>query len=339
MTRGRVVRVGLVGAGWVTQYHLPAWAKVDGAEVVAICDPDPVAMTARADGFGIAGRYASLEAMLAGEKLDALDIATPRRFHAANVRAGAAAGLPMLCQKPLGVDLAEAEALVADVGGRVPLMVHENWRFRPYYRLLQDWIAEGVLGTLVAARLDFQSSGMIAGADGQRPALVRQPFFRDEARLLVMEVLIHHLDSLRFLLGGFDMQSARLARSNDDIVGEDSAMLTLSRRADGMPLTVFGNLAAHGAPPAPSDQLWIWGRNGTIHLDGPVLRLMGPSPREQRFDATESYQAAYDGAIGHFASALRAGEGFETDAADNLETLALVEAAYRMSGFKPRGAF
>lgn len=330
------MRVGMVGAGWVTQYHLPAWKRVNGADIVAICDPDERALHARADAFGIEGRYASLDEMLASEKLDALDIATPRQFHAANVRTGCAHGLPILCQKPLGVDLVEAERIVADVNGAVPLMVHENWRFRPYYRTLRNWLDESVLGDLVAARLDFHSSGMIAGADRQRPALVRQPFFRREARLLVMEVLIHHLDSLRYLLGEFDMHLARLGRSNDEIIGEDSATLSLTRRDDGLPLGVSGNLAVHGAAPAPSDQLWIWGARGTIHLDGTVLRLLGPEPREVRFGPEQSYQAAYDGAIAHFVAGLADGARFETAAADNLNTLALVEAAYRISGFQPK---
>jgi predicted dehydrogenase len=332
------MRVGMVGAGWVTQYHLPAWKRVDGADIVAICDPDERALHARADAFGIEGRYASLDEMLASEKLDALDIATPRQFHAANVRAGCARGLPILCQKPLGVDLDEAERIVADVNDAVPLMVHENWRFRPYYRTLRAWLDEGVLGDLVAARLDFHSSGMIMQTDGQRPALVRQPFFRKEARLLVMEVLIHHLDSLRYLLGEFDMHLARLGRSNDEIIGEDSATLSLTRRDDGLPLAVSGNLAVHGAAPAPSDQLWIWGARGTIHLDGTVLRLLGPEPREVQFDPEQSYQAAYDGAIAHFVAGLVDGAGFETAATDNLNTLALVEAAYRISGFQHKAA-
>ncbi|KKB78187.1 hypothetical protein VW35_10990 [Devosia soli] len=327
----------MVGAGWVTQYHLPGWAALEDVEVVALCDPDAKALHARADQFGISGRHASLDAMLAHEKLDALDIATPRQFHAANVRMGAAGGLPMLCQKPLGVDLEEAEALVGEVGNSVRLMVHENWRFRPYYRQLREWLAEDVVGEIVSVRLDFHSSGMIPGSDDQRPALVRQPFFRVEQRLLVMEVLIHHLDTLRALLGEFDLHAARLNRSNDEIRGEDSAILGLTRRTDGVPLIVSGNLAVHGAPPAPADQLWIFGSKGTVHLDGTILRLFGPDPRETKFDAGTSYQAAYDGAIAHFVARLRDGQPFETSAIDNLETLRLVEAAYRVSGFKPAG--
>lgn len=331
------MRVGLVGAGWVAQYHLPAWEKAEGAEVVAICDPDPATLHARADRFGIAARHSSIEEMLDAGGLDALDIASPRKFHAGHVRAGAARGLPMLCQKPLGVDLAEAEALVSEIGDRVPLMVHENWRFRPYYRELRAWLAAGLVGDLVSVRLDFHSSGMIAGADGQRPALVRQPFFRGEQRLLVMEVLIHHLDTLRSLFGEFDLLGARLGRSNDEIIGEDSAILSLSRKGDAVPLAVSGNLAVHGAPPAPSDQLWIFGSAGTVYVDGSTLRLFGPRPREMQFDPGASYQTAYDDAIGHFVAGLTRGAAFETSAVDNLETLRLVEAAYQMSGFKPAG--
>ncbi len=45
-------------------------------------------------------------------------------------------------------------------------MVHENWRFRPYYRRLRQWIDEGVVGDVVSVRLDFHSSGMIPGRTG-----------------------------------------------------------------------------------------------------------------------------------------------------------------------------
>ena len=329
------MRVGIVGAGWVTQYHLPAWQSLPGVEVVSLCDPNTEALTRRANDFAIPQRYSTLEDMLYRAELDALDIASPRHLHAEHVRAGAARGLPILCQKPLGVNLAQAEALVRDVEARVPFMVHENWRFRPYYRELKRWLDEGVLGDITAIRLDFHSSGMLAGADGRRPALVRQPFFQREQRLLVMEVLIHHLDTLRFLFGEFDLHHARLGRSNDEIVGEDSATLSLARQGDGVPLQVSGNLAVHGAPPAPSDQLWIWGADGTIHLDGSRLQLRGPAQREVAYEPAQSYQRAYDCAISHFVTQLRAGGTFETAAADNLRTLRLVEAAYEVSGFQP----
>jgi len=241
----------------------------------------------------------------------------------------------VLCQKPLVPTLDEAERLVAEVGD-ARLMVHENWRFRPYYRRLRQWLDEGALGGLRAVRLEFHSSGMLPDASGARPALARQPFFRRLERLLVMEVLIHHIDTLRFLLGELELESARLLRTNDEIVGEDVAILRLRRRADGMPVDISGNLAVQGAPPIPADRLWIYGENGTAHVDGANLQLVGYSSRAERFDPAASYQAAYSGAIAHFLDCLAAGAAFETSPLDNLETLRIVEAAYASSGFQAR---
>ena len=102
-------RVGMVGAGWVSAYHLPAWHKQrQRAEIVAIADPSVAAGQRRAGEFGIARVYDSAEAMLESEDLDAVDICSPRETHAAMVRLAAARKLDILCQKPLGVDLAEA---------------------------------------------------------------------------------------------------------------------------------------------------------------------------------------------------------------------------------------
>jgi len=335
MAEGRIRRIGMAGAGWVSAYHLPAWRKQAGrAAVVAIADPDGEAAAGRAQAFGIPRRYGSAEAMLEAEELDAVDICSPRESHAPLVRLAAERGLAILCQKPLATDLGQAEALVAGLRPGTRLMVHENWRFRAYYRRLKRWLDEGLAGPIRQASFEFFSSGMIPGPDGERPALTRQPFFRRQERLLVMEVLIHHLDTLRFLLGELEVVAARLERSNDAIVAEDVAFALLRRRSDGVLLPVSGNLAVHGAPPAPRDHLRLFGARGTIELLGPDLALRGPEPRSERFDPEAAYQGAYDAAIAHFLDGLEGG-GFETGPEDNLKTLALVEEIYRQSRFDP----
>ncbi|MGO8536183.1 gfo/Idh/MocA family oxidoreductase, partial [Rhizobium ruizarguesonis] len=78
------------------------------------------------------------------------------------------------------------------------------------------WLDEGLAGEIRQVQFEFLSSGMIADAEGKRPALVRQPFFRTQERLLVMEVMIHHLDTLRYILGEMEVVIARLERSNRD---------------------------------------------------------------------------------------------------------------------------
>src|SRR4029453_4033683 len=105
--------------------------------------------------------------MVGNEELDALDVASPRETHAVWVEAAAARGVDVLCQKPLTPTLAEAEALVERVGSRIRFMVHENSRFRPWYRDPKARIADRLLGEILLGRLATISSGVLADASGQ----------------------------------------------------------------------------------------------------------------------------------------------------------------------------
>src|SRR4051812_22674371 len=73
------LRVGMVGAGFVTQHHLAGWSRLGGdAQVVAIADPDAAAAKSRDDAFDIAHTFTSAAQMLEQVPLDAVDIAAPR---------------------------------------------------------------------------------------------------------------------------------------------------------------------------------------------------------------------------------------------------------------------
>ncbi len=330
--RSTPLRIALAGAGMISWYHLVAWRNAGArARVVAVCDPDPRRAAARADEFGIARVYQDPAAMLAGETIDALDVASPRETHAGWVEAAADRGIDVLCQKPLTPTLADAEALVERVGSRVRLMVHENWRFRPWYRELRRWIADGLLGEIALARLSSISSGFLPDASGRRPALVRQPFMAKEPRLLIAESLIHHLDTMRFLCGPLRVVGARASRTLAEVVGETQAAIFLETAA-GAPATVIGTMAAPGYPPRPPDRLELIGSTASAILAANELSLLGSRPRVERYDPDAGYQASFDGVIAHFVECLATGAPFETGPADNLETLRLVEHAYWAAG-------
>jgi predicted dehydrogenase len=331
------LRVGLIGAGMVSRHHLIAWAELaDQARVVAVADPSEANAARRADEFGIPALFHHAEAMLAEAKLDAVDIAAPRAIHAAMVRLAAEKGLPVLCQKPLGVNLAEAEQLATEVRDQTRLMVHENWRFRGYYRDAASWLRDKRIGNVKQAQLTLLTSGFLPGADGLRPALERQPFMRDEKRLLVAEVLIHHLDTLRMLLGPLQVTSAGLSRSCADLAGEDGAVIQLVAY-DGANVTVFASFAADGFPAVQIDRLDVLGDKGSIRLNGPLLTCSGDHPEERHYDLAVEYQGAYNRTIAHFVQSLRDGTPFETAPEDNLETLKLVEDCYLLSGWEDHG--
>lgn len=333
---GAPLKIGLIGAGWVTQHHLRGWATLgESARVVAVADPSRPRAEERAAAFGIPAVFDSAEAMLAAGGLDAVDIAAPRAVHAELVRLAADHGLPILCQKPLAPTLAEAEEMIADIADRVPLMVHENWRFRAYYRKAAEWLRAGRIGTVRAAHLSLITSGTVPDAEGRLMALERQPFMRTERRMLVAEVLIHHLDTLRMLLGPLTVKAAALSRTCPAMAGEDGAVIQLET-ASGAGVGVFATFAAHGSPAQQSDRLMVLGDQGTLRLDGTELSLVGPQPEHIAYESEATYAGSYAAAIAHFVHGVRTGAPFETGALDNLETLRLVEDCYRLSGFETR---
>src|SRR6266567_2470173 len=286
------LRIGLIGAGMVSRHHLIAWAALgEKARVVAIADPSHDNAARRADEFKISKTFTDAETMLAAGEIDAVDIAAPRGMHAALVRLAAKSRLPVLCQKPLAPDLQEATELAAEVKHQTRLMVHENWRFRGYYRDAATWLREGRIGNFKQAQLTLLTSGVLPGPDGLCPALERQPFMRGERRMLVAEVLIHHLDTLRMLLGPLHVTAAQLSRSSDLLAGEDGAVIQLAT-GNGAGIAVFASFAAHGHPAVQVDRLEILGDKGAIKLDGPSLKCSGASPAERTYDLAAEYQGS-----------------------------------------------
>ena len=332
------LRVALAGAGMISWYHMVGWRNLgDRVRVIAVCDPDPAKARKRAEEFGIPGIYTDRDAMLSAEKIDALDVASPRETHAAWVDAAVARGIDVLCQKPMTPTLAESQALArrTDEAGKARLMVHENWRFRPWYRELKRWIAAGELGDVLLARMAMLTSGMLPDAEGRRPSLVRQPFMQIEAQLMIAEVLIHHLDAMRYLCGELKVLDARTAHVVPDVRGETLAAIFLET-ASGAPVEVVGTMAAPGYGSRTSDRLEIVGSKASAVFRDFELKLLGGAPRVERYDADRGYQASFDGVIAHFVGCLETGAAFETGPADNLATVVLVDDAYKAAAGRGR---
>lgn len=322
------LRVAMVGTGMISPFHLRAWQKVADVQVVALVDPDSARAAARAGEFGVALRFPDLRSLLEREALDAIDIASPRETHGELVRLAAEAGVAVLCQKPLVPTLAEAEALVNDIGGRVRVMVNQNFRFRPHYQKMSGWIRDGIMGELTGCTIACRSSGLLRGADGRYPAIERQPFIRTEARMTIAEVLIHRVDVARWLCGPLRLVAAVTANTCDQLIGETEATMLFETRDTGMPVVVDGNLACAGYTPLSQDRVELIGRRSRVMLDNDHLRLIGPVQEAIQYDYATFYQQSFDATIAHFVECLRTGKPFLTDPADNLETLRLVEAAY-----------
>ena len=269
--------------------------------------------------------------MLTEQKPDVVDIATAPEAHYEQVVAAADLGIDILCQKPLTPALIQSKKLVDLVGDRVRFMVHENWRFRPQYRQIGDWLHQGKLGSVNEFKMTVRSSGLITRTDsGPLFALQRQPFFSSLERFIIMELLIHHLDTMRYLLGPLRVKDCATQKVCHEVIGEDVAEVSLEAK-NGAFGTVTGNFSAAGFPPLPLDDLEIIGNRGSVTFRNNRLKLRGPEPEEILYDSARAYQASYDNAIAHFVACLQNKTEFETDRIDNLKTLEMVEEAYRIA--------
>ena len=325
------LRVGLAGAGMISLYHMRGWQEAEGANVAAICDPISENAKARAEQFGVTNVYDGAEAMLDDCELDAIDIAASVDAHAPLVRLAADRGVHVIVQKPLTETVREAEALIDEVGERVRFMVHENYRFRPHYLKVREWIRQDRIGTPKHAQMNVRGSGLVS-IDGETPFLVkRQPYLTKFRRNLVFETMIHHLDVLRLLFGPLNVVAARLNRINRDLPGEDTASILLEG-PDGFIATADGCIAAPGYPDLHGDRLEVVGTTGTLVMDYNRVFILGKEDEAEEVDLIGRYQECFTHAINEFIGGIAEGRPFETDRLDNLETLRLMESCYDAAG-------
>ncbi|MGL5003498.1 MAG: Gfo/Idh/MocA family protein, partial [Casimicrobium sp.] len=129
-----IPRVAMIGAGYFSQFHLRGWRQC-GAKVVALCDTNRDRALAAAKQFDVDDVYDDANALLLRDDIDLVDIALPPAHQFDVVNAALERAVPVICQKPFAMSYAQAQRLVmrAEQMG-APLIVHENFRFMPWYR-------------------------------------------------------------------------------------------------------------------------------------------------------------------------------------------------------------
>ena len=148
------VRIGVVGAGAIAQLaHLPVLSKMRGAKLVAVCDNDRPKARALADRFEVPDTYTDIEDLLEAEGLDAVVIATPNHLHEPHVISALAAGMDVLCERPMALTARGVERIVnaAERAGR-KVLVANNHRFRSDVQALSGVLRGNELGKLTGIR-------------------------------------------------------------------------------------------------------------------------------------------------------------------------------------------
>ena len=260
------LKVATIGCGYFSQFHYAAWQRLP-VELIAVTNREIDMAEAVATQYQIPAVYPDPANMLATEKPDLLDIITPPVTHLPYIKLAAAHGVDVICQKPFTTSLLEAEAAVniAEDAG-IKLVIHENFRFQPWYRAIARLLKENVLGDLYSVQFRLRPG------DGQGPEayLERQPTFQQMPRFLVNETGVHLFDVFRFLFGEIDSVYADLRRLNPAIQGEDAGHVLLQFANDLSGHFDGNRLADHPAENRrlTMGELSIEGSRGELVLTG-----------------------------------------------------------------------
>ena len=256
------VRVAVIGAGIWGTAHLRAYAQHASAELVAVCDVDEPRAQAVAAEWSVPNVYTSLDDMLAAETLDAVSVATPDDAHADVVIACAAAGLHVLCEKPLATTIEQGQAMIAaaDQAGTI-LMVDWHNRWNPPFVEAYRSIRDGEIGEVryVYYRL----------SDTVYVPTQMLPWAGESSVMLFLGS--HAIDTTCWLLGRQPIRvSCRRQEGVLKAMGVDTAdlYLTTLEFADGA-LAVIENswILPQSSPALIDHRVEILGSDGAIYLN------------------------------------------------------------------------
>lgn len=203
-----MIRVGIVGLGFMGRMHYRCWKAAEGASLTAVCEASPKVIEAagQSGGGNVAGAadhidlsglaiHSDLGELLASGAVDALSITLPTFLHADTTVKALESGVHVLCEKPMALDLPQCDrmAAAARATGRV-LQIGHCIRFWPEYVVTRDMVQSGKYGRVIAASFRRFSA---------TPTWSPDNWFADEQRSggQPMDLHIHDSDYVHYLFG------------------------------------------------------------------------------------------------------------------------------------------
>jgi len=321
--------IGIIGAGFVAMdYHLPGYAKA-GFRVLAVADLREEAALAAQNRFGIPHAFTDYRYILDMPEIDIVDILTPRAGRLQIVRDVAAAGKHIMSQKPLASTYAEARAMVeaAEAAG-VRMGVHLHYRWLPAYRAAWVLLRQGYIGQPL-----LLSHRMVGNQDATYYEDARRRWNAEIEDFLLVEWGAHQLDFLRFWAAQRPLRIfASTTRAPDQNFRSDMIAAVIAEFAGG----ARGVLIMHQVQRASEGLMdfRIEGSAGGIAGSNFVhvaVARAGEPPRPVALDIPsvwmEMVNLSYVGTMSEMFWALVEGRDPVSSARDNLDSVAMCEAA------------
>jgi hypothetical protein len=341
LPRNKRTPIGCIGAGFImADCHLVAYRQA-GFHPVAIASRNPQHARDVAERHGIANVYDTYQELLADPQIEVVDIAVPPDVqidvireavkHKRHVRG-------ILAQKPLGVDFAQAKEIVRICKrAGITLAVNQNMRYDQSIRACKHLLDRGDLGEPVFASIDMR-------------AIPHWMPWQQRLGWVTLRIMsIHHLDAFRYLFGDPVRVFASVRpdpRTAQKFQHEDGICLYILEYENGLRAASWDDVWTGPAREGAEADIGIrWRVEGTEGLArGTIGWPDYPHPTPSTLDFTTSrrpgywfqprwkevwFPDAFAGTMAQLLCALEDGAEPEIGGADNLRTMALVEACYR----------
>jgi len=321
-------RIGIIGCGAIAQRcHIPGYLA-NGCDVVAIADPRAgLAEELRAAKLPVPAIHLGHREMLAAGPLDAVSICTPNSLHAPIFLDCAGTVPVVLCEKPIALSLAEADAMRAAAarhGTRV--MVGFTHRFNPRVLAARQALRDGAIGKPHFVRIRFAHNGPI-------PGWARTDWFYDPVLAgggALLDMAIHAFDLVNWLLMPPRAVSARIATLRKPIRVDDNAIAILEL-GDGC----LASVEAGWTSPAGFCGIELIGDAGSLTVDynapAPVLHAGERTPdganAMHRRELAIPPGDAWGDEMAYFVRGLAGSAAYEPDLDDGRRALAVALAA------------
>lgn len=326
------LRVAVVGLGVGTS-HLEAYARIPELfEVAAICDLDAAKVAAATVRFGVARHTSRLADLLADDELDVIDLCTPPNSHRALIEQSLAAGLHVICEKPLVGSLAEFDAVErAEEAASGMLFPVFQYRFGNGLQKLKFLQARGFAAKALVTTIETHWR-----RDEDYYAVAWRGKWATEKGGCCLTHASHAHDILSYVNGPVKRVYARLATRVNDIEVEDCAAIA-TELEDGSAATlsvtlgaaeessrlcfVFSDMTVCSASPNPyRPGLEPWHFKGrTPKIDAAIRRAL-----EEYAPSLESFEGQFT----RIHASITAGAAKPVTLADARASLELITAIY-----------
>lgn len=311
------LKFGLVGAGGIAQAYAQAFNESKCCELVAVADLRPDAANALAEVVG--GKAYGEHIELATLGLDAVIIATPPATHADIACFFLEAGIPVLCEKPLTTNVADAERMIAAAEkAGVQFTMASKFRYCDDVVKAKGLIASGVLGDILQFENAFTAKVDMSTRWNSNATLAGGGVLIDNGT--------HSVDIIRYMLGGIESVLVVDAGGTQGLSVDENVKMFAKTR---------------GGVTASVDLTWginkelpyfisVYGTNGTLHIGWRESKYkLNSSPDWIVFGTGYDKVASFRSKIENFANALRGNEDLFIKPSDALASVQVIEAAYR----------